>query len=262
MRGGRVRKDGVSSSFVPRPASSRALMYSAGLTHPPHKHRPRLSPDIPPGANSPSRRSSPHSCPPPAVAPLAPVPPPCRRHPLLLHRHPASPTPPRARQPPPAGCSRVTPCLGAGRVRRARGRGEAPKVYTPPSGAGGSTPPARYLSTSPPVSQPPQPRRRRPDGGPCERRSASAIPPSWRHPRHVHPRPPRPSCPYTAYASTVCPSPGGTASPAAAMATPARRRRCRQAPRCAAGAAKFSALVGRAGAQHRPGRACHVAAGA
>lgn len=204
MGGGRVRTDGVSSSFVPRPASSRALMYSAGLTHPPHKHRPRLSPDIPPGANSPSRRSSPHSCPPPAVAPLAPVPPPCRRHPLLLHRHPASPTPPRARQPPPAGCSRVTPCLGAGRVRRARGRGEAPKVYTPPSGAGGSTPPP---VTSP--RRPPSPSRRSPAGGAPTAAVANAAP------------------------HQPCPPPGGTP----ATFIPARRARRAPSrctpPRCA-----------------------------
>lgn len=233
-----MREDGVLSSLVPRLASSLALMYSAGLSRAPPKHRPRLTPDIPPGANGPPPTRVPLE----QVAPSAAVPPLARRHPPLLPRHSASPTPPWARPPPPIGCSRFTPCLGAGRVQGARGRrAEAPDLYPPPPGADGSSPPCSLpihvvprLSAAAAPSMAPRSRSLLTQLRISRATLLAPLPPR-------HPRLPRSSCHSTVRLSTVYCSPGCTASYSPESATSARRRRSGQAPLCQPDPAKISA---------------------
>lgn len=261
--GGCVRKDGVSSSLVSCPASSLALMYSSRLTRPPHKHRPRLTPDIPPGANCPSRRSSPYSCPALATAPPASVPPFAGATPCCCTC--TRPPPPRLgharRQPPAAPESPLALELAEWEERGGRGRGRCPNCTHPCPGRAAPPPRPRPLHIVPrlqtAVAPPAAPRCRslltqlRINHAPILAAPPATLSPPAAPVVPLHGVPlhgvflPRWYCVArgrVGLARSPPPLPPGSA-------VPARPR-------------QISRLIGRAGAQPRPGRARNVATGA
>lgn len=158
-------------------------------------------PDIPPGANNPSRRPSSHPCPPPQALPLLRC--------LPLQTQPPAAAPALGPWPHllgavcrnPSAASKSSPDLELAQGEKQREEEEA-KPYPTPFGPA-ALPSANCPSTSSPISQSPQLGRRCPKAAPLlTQLPISYVPlPTARTPRH--PRPPRPSCP-----STVHPPPG------------------------------------------------------